>query len=215
MKKSLFLICIIAIMAIFYYFNLFSFSNVDQIKEFVLGYGYFAPIVFILLFAIVPLTLFPDAILAIAGGLIFGLYEGTLYIIIGALCGATLSFYIARYYGSWIREKLKGENFLNIDKAVKKNGFLIILLLRLVPLVPFDIISYSAGFSSIRYKDFILASGLGIIPGVLVYANIGAQSLNFGSNEFYISISLLVALVVVSMMFKNNLKRKFFNDENS
>lgn len=211
MKKLIFLVGLCCVIGFFYYLDIFSFSNVTQIKEFVLGYGIWAPLVFIILFTIVPLTLFPDALLAIAGGLIFGLYEGSLYIMIGALCGATLSFYIARYYGSWLREKLEGEKFLNIDNAVKKNGFLIIFLLRLIPLVPFDIISYSAGFSSVRYKDFILATLLGVIPGVLVYANIGAKSLDFGSNEFYLSIALLLGLIVVSMLFKKKIQKKLEN----
>ncbi len=213
MKKSIFLSVLAVLIGLFYYFDIFSFTNINEIRDFVLGYGVYAPVIFIILFTIVPLTLFPDALLAIAGGLIFGLYEGSLYIMIGALCGATLSFFIARYYGSWLRDKLEGEKFLNIDTAVKKNGFLIIFLLRLIPLVPFDIISYSAGFSSIRYKDFFIASFVGIIPGVLVYANIGAKSLAFGSSEFYISIALLLALIVISMMFKKSLKKKFFVQE--
>lgn len=214
MKKIIFLLLLACVIGVFYTLDVFSFSSVNEIKDFVLSYGFYAPLVFIILFTIIPLTLFPDALLAIAGGLIFGLYEGSLYIMIGAFCGATLSFFIARYCGSWLRGKLKSEKFLNIDNAVKKNGFLIIFLLRLIPLVPFDIISYSAGFSSIRYKDFILASLIGVIPGVLVYANIGAASLAFGSNEFYISIALLLALMVISMLFKKNLKKKFFSHEN-
>lgn len=96
---------------------------------------------------------------------------------------------------------------------MKKNGFLIVFLLRLVPLVPFDIISYSAGFSSIRFRDFISATLVGIIPGVVVYANIGAQSLAFGTNSFYLSIAFLVGLIVFSLIFKKQVKRKFFDEE--
>lgn len=198
----------------FYYFDIFSFTSASEIKEYVLSFGVYAPIVFIILFTIVPLTLFPDAILAIAGGLIFGIFEGSIYIMIGALCGATLSFYIARVYTPWLKEKLAHEKLLDIEKNVQKNGFLIVFLLRLIPLVPFDIISYSAGFSSIRYRDFILATFIGIIPGVIVYANIGAQSLGLGSNSFYLSIAFLIGLIVFSLSFKKSIKRRFFTNEN-
>lgn len=208
MKKVIIFLFITILIGVFYYFDLLSFTNPSEIRDYVLSFGEFAPIIFIILFTIVPLTLFPDAILAIAGGLIFGLYEGSIYIMIGALCGSTLSFYIARFYGSWIKDKLKNEKFLDIDKNIKKNGFMIIFILRLVPLVPFDIISYSAGFSSIKYKDFIIATFIGIIPGVVVYANIGAQSLNFGTNNFYFSIAFLIALIVISAMFKNKVKKR-------
>lgn len=208
MKKFIAFIILGFLLGLFYYMDIFSFTNPQQIKDFVLSFGIYAPIIFIVLFTFVPLTLFPDAILAIAGGLIFGLAEGSLYIMIGALFGATLSFFLARFYGGWLRKKLKGEKFLNIDTQVKNNGFLIIFLLRLIPLVPFDIISYSAGFSSIRYKDFILATLFGIIPGVLVYANIGAESLNLGSNNFYFSIALLIGLIVLSMLFKKKVQQR-------
>lgn len=195
-------------MFIFYQNGVLSYAQVEAIKTFVLGFGIYAPLIFILLFTLAPLIFFPDGILALAGGLIFGFAWGSLYIVLGALCGGTLSFFLARLYGNTMREKLAHEKLINFQKSVKKHGFIMILLLRLVPLVPFNIISYSAGFSTIRYVDFFFATLLGMLPGVLVYANIGAQSLAFGSHEFYISISLLVVLVVVSMILKHRVKKR-------
>lgn len=196
------------LMFIFYKTGVLSFSQVESIKTFVLGFGIYAPLIFIILFTLAPLIFFPDGILALAGGLIFGFAWGSVYIIVGALCGGTLSFYLARLYGKKMREKLAHEKLINFQKSVQKHGFVMILLLRLVPLVPFNIISYSAGFSTIRYRDFFFATLLGMMPGVLVYANIGAQSLSFGSREFYISVSLLVVLVVVSMVLKQRVKKR-------
>ena len=195
-------------MFIFYQNGVLSYAQVEAIKTFVLGFGIYAPLIFILLFTLAPLIFFPDGILALAGGLIFGFAWGSLYIVLGALCGGTLSFFLARLYGNKMREKLAHEKLIHFQKSVKKHGFIMILLLRLVPLVPFNIISYSAGFSTIRYVDFFFATLLGMLPGVLVYANIGAQSLTFGSHEFFISISLLVALVVVSMILKHRVKKR-------
>jgi len=80
------------------------------------------------------------------------------------------------------------------------------LMLRLIPLFPFDVISYGAGFSNIKYRDYILATIVGIIPGVLVFTNIGTQVSKIGSFEFYISISMLVLLVVCGNLFKDKLK---------
>lgn len=195
-------------MFVFYQNGVLSYAQVEAIKTFVLSFGIYAPLMFILLFTLAPLIFFPDGILALAGGLIFGFAWGSLYIVLGALCGGTLSFYLARLYGNKMREKLAHEKLINFQKSVKRHGLIMILLLRLVPLVPFNIISYSAGFSTIRYRDFFFATLLGMSPGVLVYANIGAQSLSFGSREFYISIGLLVALVVVSMVLKHRVKKR-------
>lgn len=195
-------------MFVFYKNGILSFSQIESIKTFVLSFGIYAPLIFILLFTLAPLIFFPDGILALAGGLIFGFAWGSFYIVLGALCGGTLSFYLARLYGNKMREKLAHEKLINFQTRVKKHGFVMILLLRLVPLVPFNIISYSAGFSTIRYRDFFFATLLGMFPGVLVYANIGAQSLSFGSREFYISVGLLIVLVVVSMVLKQRVKKR-------
>lgn len=149
-------------MFFFYQSGVLSYEQVEQIRSFVLGFGLYAPLVFILLFTFAPLIFFPDGILALAGGLIFGFAWGSFYIILGALCGGTLSFFLARLYGNTMREKLSHEKLINFQKSVQKHGFIMILLLRLVPLVPFNIISYSAGFSTIRYRDFFFATLLGM-----------------------------------------------------
>ena len=86
---------------------------------------------------------------------------------------------------------------------INSKGFFVVLMLRLIPLFPFDIISYGAGLTSIKYKDFLLATIIGTIPGILVFTNIGAQSVNIGSNGFYMSIMALILLVIASIFLKN------------
>lgn len=159
------------------------------------------------MFALVPLTLFPDSILAIGGGVVFGLFKGYIYTLIGALIGATISFYISRKLGRAFVKKLTKEKLDNIEELINSKGFFIVLILRLVPLFPFDIISYGSGLTSIKYKDFLLATIIGTIPGILVFTNIGAQSVNIGSNSFYISIMGLILLVLLSLILKNKFLR--------
>jgi uncharacterized membrane protein YdjX (TVP38/TMEM64 family) len=174
-----------------------------DIQTYVNSFGKLAPIIYIIIFALVPLTLFPDSIIAIAGGLIFGLVKGYIYTAIGAILGATLSFYISRKLGRNFVKKLTKEKLDNVEEMINSNGFFIIFMLRLIPLFPFDIISYGSGLTSVKYKDFILATFLGTIPGILVFTNIGAQSVNMGSGSFYVSIGALVLLFIISMVLKN------------
>lgn len=185
--------------------NMFKGYSAAEIKQYVNSYGSLAPVVFIILFTLVPLTLFPDAVLAVAGGMLFGLYEGFIYILIGALCGAALSFYISRGLGKSFIQRFIKKDIECFQNGVEKRGFIIILLLRLIPLLPFDVISYGAGLSKIRFKDFISATAVGIIPGVLVYANLGDKSAVFGSKEFYIAVGLLILLFMVSYIFKKKI----------
>ena len=176
-----------------------------DIQTYVNSFGKLAPIIYIIIFALVPLTLFPDSIIAIAGGLIFGLVKGYIYTAIGAILGATLSFYISRKLGRNFVKKLTKEKLDNVEEMINSNGFFIIFMLRLIPLFPFDIISYGAGLTSVKYKDFILATFLGTIPGILVFTNLGAQSVNMGSGSFFLSLGALVLLFIISMV----LKKKF------
>lgn len=181
--------------------------GVEDIQDYVSSFGRLAPLVYIIMFALVPLTLFPDSILAIGGGMVFGLFKGYIYTLIGALIGATISFYISRKLGRAFVKKLTKEKLDNIEELINSKGFFIVLILRLVPLFPFDIISYGSGLTSIKYKDFLLATIIGTIPGILVFTNIGAQSVNIGSNNFYISIMGLILLVLLSLILKNKFLR--------
>lgn len=181
--------------------------GVEDIQDYVSSFGRLAPLVYIIMFALVPLTLFPDSILVIGGGMVFGLFKGYIYTLIGALIGATISFYISRKLGRAFVKKLTKEKLDNIEELINSKGFFIVLILRLVPLFPFDIISYGSGLTSIKYKDFLLATIIGTIPGILVFTNIGAQSVNIGSNSFYISIMGLILLVLLSLILKNKFLR--------
>lgn len=183
--------------------------NIEWIKNFLESKGHLGPVAYIMLFTIVPLTLFPDAVLVIAAGMVFGFTKGTIYTIIGAICGATLSFYLSRFFGGLFKNKDDNSDSLSITKLSNK-GFFTILILRLIPLFPFDLISYSAGFSRVKYKSFILATAIGALPGIMVYINLGDKFLNIGSNSFYIALSLLVLLFLTSIALT-----KYFKSNNS
>lgn len=185
--------------------------GIKEIQSYVEGFGGLAPVVYILIFALVPLTLFPDSIIAISGGLIFGLAKGYIFTTIGALIGGTISFYISRYFGRDVVKKLTKDKLDNIENMINEKGFTIVFLLRLIPLFPFDVISYGAGFTSIKYRDFAIATVLGTIPGILVFTNIGAKSVDIGSSSFYASIAALILLLFTSMV----LKKKFLNSKKS
>ncbi|WP_138205579.1 TVP38/TMEM64 family protein [Haloimpatiens lingqiaonensis] len=207
--KFLKYICSFAILAIAIYFlnkwNVFKNFSPKELKEYLGNYGIWASVVYIIMFTLVPLTLFPDSVLAIGGGLAFGLIKGSIYTLIGAVLGGTLSFYIARFLGRDFVKKLTSHKLAHFEKSLEKNGFVVVLLLRMIPLFPFDIVSYSAGCSNIRYKDFIFATLIGTIPGIVVYTNLGDKSANIGSKSFYVSICLLILLFLASFL----LKKKF------
>ncbi len=210
MKKKLFyLAALVFLGAVFIFKEFLPFTDLESIKTFLLSFGPLAPIIYIILFTLVPLTLFPDALLAISSGAVFGIFWGTVYTMIGASCGATLSFFIARFLGRDFVTKLIKHKAEQFEDGIERQGFFVILIMRLIPLIPFDIISYGAGLSKIKFLDFLLGTLVGIIPGVIIYVNLGDQALNVHSPAFYLSIALLIGLFALSYY----LKKKFSFDK--
>lgn len=217
-KKSKWLKCILSALGVlvlaFIVYKIYSMDiGIEDIKAYVDSFGKMGAIVYIIMFILVPLTLFPDSILAIAGGLAFGFSKGYIYTTIGALVGGTLSFYISRKFGRNVIKKLTKEKLDNIELMINEKGFSIVFLLRLIPLFPFDVISYGAGLTNINYKDFILATFVGTIPGIMVFTNIGAKSVDIGSNSFYASIAALILLLFISVCLKNRFLNKMATTE--
>ncbi|MEW8955728.1 TVP38/TMEM64 family protein [Clostridium sp.] len=212
LKILLSVIILIGIILIINEFNIFSGNSPKDIEDFVKSYGPLAPVIYIIMFALVPLTLFPDSILAITGGMLFGLMEGYIYTTIGAMIGGSISFYISKILGRDFIKSIAKNKLDKLEKIIEDKGFSIIILLRLIPLFPFDVISYGAGLTSIKYKDFLLATLIGTIPGILVFTNIGAQWVNIGESSFYISIAMLIGLVVISIFLKKGFLNKELKD---
>jgi uncharacterized membrane protein YdjX (TVP38/TMEM64 family) len=179
----------------------------ENVKVFVECYGVFSPVIYIILFTFVPLTLFPDSILAIAGGMCFGMVGGFIYTMIGASFGGALSFFLARTLGHKVFNKFIKKDISKLEAAIKNKGFALVFALRLIPLFPFDVISYAAGFSGVKFKDFALATILGTIPGIFVFINIGDKSAQTTSSSFYVSIALLIGLLVISYALKKRVSQ--------
>lgn len=197
---------IIAIALLINKFNIFKGYGPKEIKDFIQGKGIMAPIIYVALLSSLPLLLFPDSVLVIAGGMIFGLFWGTVLTTVGSLIGAAISFYISRKLGQQVVKKLIKKDLVLFDK--KNSGFFLILMLRLIPLFPFKIVSYSAGLSDVKFKDFALATTIGSLPGIIVYTNLGDKTTVFGSKDFYLSIGLLIGLFVISFIMKKIFQEK-------
>jgi uncharacterized membrane protein YdjX (TVP38/TMEM64 family) len=147
---------------------------VPEFRERIAGLGAWAPVAFILGYAVAAVAFVPGAPLTIAAGVLFGLVEGTLYTLIGATLGASAAFLIARYGArSWVEKKLSGSPRLAaVDRAVAREGGKIVALLRLSPVFPFNLLNYALGLTKVRFVAY-LAACLAMLPGTLLYVYYG------------------------------------------
>lgn len=137
--------------------------------------GPWGAIAFILIYNLTTVLFIPGSILTLGGGVIFGVFWGSVYVFIAATMGATFAFLIGRYLTrDWVAKKIADRaQFQAIDNAVAKEGFKIVLLTRLSPVFPFNLLNYAFGITKVSLKDYILGS-IGMIPGTIMYVYIGS-----------------------------------------
>ena len=175
----------------------------QQLQDLISRTGSWAAIAYIGLFTLLPAFFFPVAVLALAGGLLFGLWWGSVYTFIGAILNCTLMFLLARYAGrdkveALIQKKLSGQWQQRLRDLNGGGGFLLLVILRLIPAVPYNLINYAFGLTAMPWRTYIIGSAIGIIPGTLAFINIGDKALDVTSPDFWIAIGLLVLLLVVT-----------------
>lgn len=137
--------------------------------------GPIGAIAFIVLYTIATVAFLPGSILTLGAGVVFGVVLGSIYVFIGATLGATAAFLVGRYLArGWVARKIAGnEKFKAIDDAVGREGFKIVLLTRLSPVFPFNLLNYAYGVTGVSLKDYFLGS-VGMIPGTIMYVYIGS-----------------------------------------
>ena len=148
--------------------------NLPSFVAWVDGRGAFGPIVFIAGYAAAIVAFVPGSILTLAGGLIFGLAEGTAYVFVAAVIGSSVAFALARTFArrrvaGWIEGDVR---FSAIDRAVAREGRKFVFLLRLSPLFPFSLLNYALGLTRVRIFDYTLGS-LGMLPWTFLYVYLG------------------------------------------
>ncbi len=171
------------------------------IRDYILSFGQWAVVVYILAYALNTISILPPiAPLSLAAGLVFGAVWGSVYLMIAALIGTSMTFAISRFWGRKLADKILQGKFKDLDDKLEKNGFLTILFLRAIPLVPYEVLNYASGLSKIRFKDYFLATFLGLIPGVVIAAFFGGSLGDIKTFKDIFSPKLLIAVGLMALI---------------
>lgn len=173
-KRVLYIVIALAVVAGLFLAGRQAGGYVPRFAQWVEGLGVWGPIVFILGYAVAAVAFIPGSLLTLAAGAIFGLARGTIYTLIGATLGAAAAFLVARYgaRGAIERRIAGNPKFAAIDKAVGREGFKIVALLRLSPVFPFNLLNYSLGLTKVSFWQYVAAS-IAMLPGTLLYVYYG------------------------------------------
>ncbi|MBT3394505.1 MAG: TVP38/TMEM64 family protein [Waddliaceae bacterium] len=207
-KKFVIFAAFVAVMVFLgYYFDIDERFSIEKIQNFIITLGLWAPVVYIGMYMLTSIIFFPASLLSTASGAIWGVYLGTVYTVIGAVLASIIPFIIARHLGRGFAAKMTEKNTAGVcDRFISKNGFFSILFARLIPLFPWDVVNYGAGMCGIRFRDYLFATALGIIPGSFTYNLIGStlgQPLDITKVVIVTAVVVLMGTVTFLIKKKN------------
>ncbi|WP_125152076.1 TVP38/TMEM64 family protein [Clostridium rectalis] len=207
-KKSIWKIVILISIIIFIVFIVtkhgvdFKNINIKSLTHFVRRSGKYAAVCFLIICGLKPIVLFiPAAMLSIVAGIIFGPVKGFILNMGGFFLAGTLAFYLSRFLGKEFVDRILKGKALKINNNLEKDGFKVLFLLRLPPVLPYDPLSYTCGLTKMKYSDFILASLLGVVPETLCYSLMGKNIINPWSPKFIIPLCFIIIATVSSTYF--------------
>jgi uncharacterized membrane protein YdjX (TVP38/TMEM64 family) len=167
-KASILVALIIVAIYIVRFTSVKEFLTKETLGNFLDTAGFWAPLAFILIYAVGICLFIPGTLLTALGAAIFGPYRGFLYVWVGAMAGSSAAFWIGRTLGREFAASLIGDRLKKYDDAIERNGFATVLYLRLV-YFPFTPMNFGMGLTKVRFWDYFLATGLGIIVGTFIF----------------------------------------------
>ncbi|MGA8178434.1 MAG: TVP38/TMEM64 family protein [Desulfobacterales bacterium] len=167
-KAMVFVVFIVAAILLIRFTPIKNYLNAGTLGRFLQGAGVWAPVVYMLIYAVGVCLFVPGTLLTGLGAAIFGAYRGFLYVWIGAMMGSAAAFLIGRTLGRDFAASLIGDKLKRYDDAIERNGFATVLYLRLV-YFPFTPMNFGMGLTKVRFWDYVAGTGLGIIVGTFVF----------------------------------------------
>ena len=146
--------------------------------DWVQGIGFWGAVLFSAAYVPAAVLFVPGSLLTLCAGFAFGVVKGTLVASAGSTAGAAAAFLVARSVArDWVSRRIAGRPKLAaIGRAVEKEDFKLVLLTRLSPVLPFNVLNYAFGLTRARFGKYLLASWIGMLPGTVMYVYLGAAA---------------------------------------
>jgi uncharacterized membrane protein YdjX (TVP38/TMEM64 family) len=196
------LFALIALTAAWYFFPVKEW--VANFNQWVESQGALGLVIFVAAYATGTVLFFPGSLMTIGAGLAFGLWRGVCVVSAGSILGASLAFLIARHF---LRAKVEAAarndpRFLAMDHAIGEQGWKMVALLRLSPLLPFNLSNYLYGITKVGFWPYVAASWVGMLPGTFLYVYLGAAGKEVSSGgatpwKWVLCVSGFIATVIV------------------
>lgn len=177
LRRSILLLTIICLVLTALAVYLLGGIDPVQLQAWLIRAGVWAPIIYIALYVVATVLALPSTALNLTGGAIFGPWFGTLWTSIGAVIAAVVAFAFTRTIGrEFVATRLAGR-WRAMDAEIRLGGVFYMFAIRLQPIIPYSVVNFAAGLTSISFKSYILGTILGTVPGVLPFVLLGSTGL--------------------------------------
>ncbi|MFD2924760.1 TVP38/TMEM64 family protein [Halobacillus naozhouensis] len=181
-----------------------------DIKSWTEALGAWGPLVFMILFLIRPFTLFPFSVIAVTCGVTFGPYWGTVYILVGMVLSTAVSFYVLRRFAKEINIEGQGrENLRRLKEDVEKQQFKAVLMLRLLPAINFDLLTYICAKTRVEGSKHLIATLVGMLPSSIMLGVFGSGLLAFKPVNLLVLAGLIIVLTILAVVMKRNVGDRY------
>jgi uncharacterized membrane protein YdjX (TVP38/TMEM64 family) len=179
-----------------------------KLQNVLVGYGILTPLIFILLYALRPLILFPASVMTITSVFVFGLYGGFIVSYVGEMLSAIVAYFVGKYFGKTLGLTDKVHQ-TRMGKYFQGNTFTSVLILRLIPVFAFDLVNYASGVARLHFAPYFYATLLGVLPGLSAYIFLGYSFMH--TEYLLLAVILLILLFVLGGISRKHHEKKMVN----
>jgi uncharacterized membrane protein YdjX (TVP38/TMEM64 family) len=169
-------------------------GEVDAVQRAVAATGAWGPVVYVVLHVLLTLVPVSKNLLSGVAGALFGLAGGIAISWVASMLSAVVGFAIARRLGRETVAEMTGPRLARVEDIMRHQGVAAVVVARLTPVLPFTIVNYGAGVSAVSLRDFLVGTAVGIVPGTVGYAAIGASA---GRSAAIFAASLVVGTLLL------------------
>lgn len=177
LKSGIFLLTVVCIIATGVGVYLLGGIDQAQLQTWLRQAGVWAPVTYILLYTVGTILILPSTPLNLSGGAIFGPWLGTVWTTIAAVIAAVVAFAFTRTVGRDLVARKFAGRWEAMDAEMRQGGLFYMFAIRLLPIIPYGLVNFGAGLTSIRFRDYFVGTLLGTVPGVLPFVLLGSSGL--------------------------------------
>jgi uncharacterized membrane protein YdjX (TVP38/TMEM64 family) len=183
--------------AVFHALGRWELSNLQSRIE---NAGFLAPLIYMVIYAIATALILPSTMLNLAGGALFGIVGGMIWTSLAAIVSAILTFWTTRLWmRSWIQKKIH-QRYRILDQEISEGGIFYLFAVRLLPVIPYGIVNYSSGLTSISFRDYLISTTLGTVLGLFPFVmlgNSGVKAITTGEVWHILIPMTLIGLLII------------------